>query len=157
MNHKCWRLDSPIGPLVVAGQEGVITHIRFHGERDPEWVEDHDPFREAERQLLAYFAGQRTTFSLSLRPEGTPFQQLVWGALQEIPYGETLSYGELAQRIGKPAAVRAVGAANGANPLPIVIPCHRVIGSNGKLTGFGGGLETKERLLRLESRQLTML
>jgi methylated-DNA-[protein]-cysteine S-methyltransferase len=102
------------------------------------------------RQLREYFSGRRTEFELPLAPQGTAFQRGVWRQLQEIPYGETISYGELAKRVGNPKASRAVGAANGQNPIPIVIPCHRVIGSNGKLTGFGGGLPTKEALLALE-------
>jgi methylated-DNA-[protein]-cysteine S-methyltransferase len=98
-----------------------------------------------------------TEFDLVLAPEGTPFQVSVWRALQDIPYGETTTYGAVAKLVGRPTAIRAVGAANGANPIPIIIPCHRVIGSNGKLTGFGGGLPTKEKLLKLESRQLHIL
>jgi len=108
-------------------------------------------------QLREYFAGKRTTFDLALIPQGTEFQVKVWNELRRIPYGETISYKQLAERIGKPKAVRAVGAANGANPIPIVIPCHRVIGNDGSLTGFGGGLPLKKRLLELESRQLALL
>lgn len=110
----------------------------------------NDAFKPVKQQLAAYFAGELTDFNLVLAPEGTDFQLAVWTALQKIPYGETCSYGDIANRIGKPEASRAVGAANGQNPLPIVIPCHRVIGSNGSLTGFGGGLDCKQFLLRLE-------
>jgi methylated-DNA-[protein]-cysteine S-methyltransferase len=109
------------------------------------------PFREVIAQLEAYFAGELRRFDLPLAPEGTPFQREVWSALTAIPYGETVSYGELARRLGRPAASRAVGAANGQNPIPIVIPCHRVIGADGSLTGFGGGLAIKRRLLDLEA------
>ena len=105
-------------------------------------------------QLTEYFSGKRQTFELELAPRGTPFQLAVWNALLAIPYGDTISYAELARRIGKPAAVRAVGAANGANPIPVIIPCHRVIGSNGTLTGYGGGIERKQWLLALEGRRL---
>ena len=112
---------------------------------------------QATEQLRAYFAGEREGFDLPLAPRGTPFQQKVWKRLCEIPYGETISYGELAKQIGNPQASRAVGLANGSNPIPIVIPCHRVIGSNGKLTGYGGGLPIKEKLLALERKQLTLL
>lgn len=159
MNHGtlCCRIESPIGPLVLAGDGEVLTHIRFHGESDASWHEAPEPFVDAIAQLRAYFAGELTAFDLAVRPQGTPFQQSVWRALLDIPYGETTSYGAIAKLIGKPDAVRAVGAANGANPIPIVIPCHRVIGASGKLTGFGGGLDVKEKLLRLESRQLRML
>ncbi|MBM3755862.1 MAG: methylated-DNA--[protein]-cysteine S-methyltransferase [Acidobacteria bacterium] len=150
-------MESPIGPLVLAGDGEVLTHIRFHGVSQANWREAPEPFVDAVAQLRAYFAGELTAFDLAFRPHGTPFQQSVWKALAGIPYGETTSYGAIAKSIGKPDAVRAVGAANGANPIPIVIPCHRVIGASGKLTGFGGGLDVKEKLLRLESRQLRML
>lgn len=153
----CWRMDTPIGPLVLAGDHEALRIIRFHGEQDESWIVDRAPFRTAIEQLKAYFAGKLTDFDLSLAPAGTPFQRNVWRALQTIPYGETTTYGAIAKQIGNPTAIRAVGAANGANPIPIIIPCHRVIGSNGKLTGFGGGLPTKERLLKLESRQLHIL
>jgi methylated-DNA-[protein]-cysteine S-methyltransferase len=113
--------------------------------------------QEAIRQLRAYFAGKLENFDLPLAPEGTPFQRAVWKLLCDIPYGETISYGELARRVGNPKASRAVGLANGSNPIAIVIPCHRVIGSNGKLTGYGGGLPLKEKLLALEQRQLRLL
>jgi methylated-DNA-[protein]-cysteine S-methyltransferase len=112
------------------------------------------PFKEVKYQLDAYFAGELQDFDLPLLPTGTRFQERVWQALAEIPYGETWSYGELARHIGKPKASRAVGAANGINPIPVIIPCHRVIGSSGKLTGFGGGLETKQYLLKLESEAI---
>ena len=119
------------------------------------WVKDADPFKEVSLQLDGYFAGDRRQFDLALAPEGTEFQRRVWSALTEIAYGETWSYGELARHIGKPKASRAVGAANGQNPIPVIIPCHRVIGSSGKLTGFGGGLQTKEYLLGLEAEART--
>jgi len=147
--------DTPIGPLLLAGDGASLKVIDFpkgKGRREAQegWIEDAAPFDETRRQLDAYFAGRLQRFSLTLAPEGTAFQQSVWQALQEIPYGTTWSYGALAAHIGRPKASRAVGAANGANPIPIVIPCHRVIGSNGTLTGFGGGLDLKEALLSLE-------
>jgi methylated-DNA-[protein]-cysteine S-methyltransferase len=118
---------------------------------EPEWQESQrGPIAEAARQLREYFAGKRAQFDLLLAPEGTAFQRDVWRQLQEIPYGETISYGELARRVGNPKASRAVGSANGANPLPIVIPCHRVIAGDGTLGGFGGGLPTKQTLIALE-------
>jgi methylated-DNA-[protein]-cysteine S-methyltransferase len=124
------------------------------GRPEADWQESaRGAVGEAIRQLREYFAGRRNEFELPLAPEGTEFQRTVWNRLREIPYGETISYGELAKRVGNPKASRAVGAANGQNPIPIVIPCHRVIGSNGKLTGFGGGLPVKEALLALEAKQ----
>jgi methylated-DNA-[protein]-cysteine S-methyltransferase len=119
-------------------------------EPEPDWIYSDKPFATAMGQLTEYFDGQRRHFDLPLRPDGTEFQLRVLDELQRIPYGETASYADIAERIGNPKAVRAVGAANGRNPIPIVIPCHRVIGSDGGLTGFGGGLATKETLLRLE-------
>ena len=155
-------LDSPIGKLLLAGDANGLQQILFSTDGrpatpDPEWIEDPSALAEAIRQLKAYFAGELENFDLSLSPQGTPFQQKVWSELQKIPYGETVSYGELARRIGNPKASRAVGLANGSNPISIVIPCHRVIGSNGKLTGYGGGLPIKEKLLALEQRQLSLL
>ncbi len=149
---------SPVGRLLLAGDESALRWLLFaegRGPVEPEagWQPAEEPFREAVRQLAAYFAGELTAFSLPLAPQGTAFQETVWKALCGIPYGETISYGELARRIGKPRAVRAVGAANGQNPLAIVVPCHRVIGSDGHLTGYGGGLGVKEALLALEQRQ----
>ncbi len=150
------RLDSPIGPLTLLG-DGVALHaILFPVDRAPAQVaqgarEEAPCFASALRQLDEYFAGRRRQFDLPLAPTGTPFQREVWQALQAIPLGETESYAGLAQRIGRPRAVRAVGAANGRNPLPIVIPCHRVIGADGSLTGFAGGLPTKAWLLRHEA------
>jgi methylated-DNA-[protein]-cysteine S-methyltransferase len=117
---------------------------------DPAWIYNEKPFAVARRQLTEYFAGSRKVFELPLQPTGTEFQLRVLEELQKIPYGKTCSYSELAERIGRPRAVRAVGAANGRNPIPIIIPCHRVIGASGDLTGFGGGLAAKEALLRLE-------
>jgi methylated-DNA-[protein]-cysteine S-methyltransferase len=148
--------DSPIGPLLLAGDEAGLALIYFQSGRggprepDPVWRERTATFREANRQLSAYFAGRLRQFDLPLRPDGTPFQQSVWGALLRIPYGETTTYGALARNLGKPDAARAVGLANGSNPIPIVIPCHRVIGARGRLTGYGGGLDLKRRLLDLE-------
>lgn len=146
---------SPIGPLLLAGDGAALRFLLFSAgpkSRGPAsgWVENRKPFSGAIRQLDAYFAGKLTEFDLPLAPDGTPFQQTVWAELRRIPYGETISYGELASRIGNPRASRAVGLANGSNPLAIVIPCHRVIGATGKLTGFGGGLDVKRRLLALE-------
>ena len=158
MNY-CY-LESPVGTLLIAGDDDAIRRIEFPsngrpGRPSPEWKESsRGAVGEAARQLREYFAGRRVEFDLPLAPEGTEFQRDVWRRLREIPYGETISYGELARRVGNPKASREVGAANGSNPIPIVIPCHRVIGSNGKLTGFGGGLPTKQRLLALEARQL---
>lgn len=156
------QIESPIGPLLLAADDTGLREILFvHGRHpakpDPSWQEDPAPLQPAIRQLDAYFAGELETFDLPLAPEGTPFQQSVWRELCGIPFGQTISYGELAQRIGNPKASRAVGLANGSNPIPIVIPCHRVIGSNGKLTGYGGGLPIKEKLLALERRQLCLL
>ncbi len=149
-------LQTPIGALTIAADEHGLRHIEFPNNRHPAqragWVlaPTNPILRQARVQLLDYFAGRRTGFDLVLRPVGTPFQLKVWQTLANIPYGETWSYRDLARRVGNPAAVRAVGAANGRNPLPIVLPCHRVIGADGTLTGFGGGLETKAALLRME-------
>ncbi len=160
-------MESSIGSLVLAGEAdgSRLTGLRliwlpggsatFRPGKD--WIRDATPFTEALRQLRDYLAGRRVDFDLPLAPEGTPFQQEVWRAVAAIPYGETRSYGEIARQIGRADAVRAVGAANGQNPLPIVIPCHRVIGSDGRLTGYGGGLPLKKRLLALESRQRSLL
>lgn len=151
-------LDTPIGVLFIAGDAEAIRRISFpkNGKPvrpEPGWEHSaRAAVGEAIRQLCDYFAGRRTEFDLPLAPEGTAFQRAVWRQLQEIPYGGTISYGELARRIGNAKASRAVGAANGANPIPIVIPCHRVIGADGTLTGFGGGLPIKQALLALEAR-----
>jgi methylated-DNA-[protein]-cysteine S-methyltransferase len=153
-------MNSPVGPLSIAGDEAGLHYILFvTGKRaarpDPNWQETEcNVVRETIRQLEAYFDRKLSRFDLPLRPEGTPFQLAVWRELENIPYGEVISYGELAGRIGRPNASRAVGAANGCNPIPIVVPCHRVIGSNGKLTGYGGGLPIKEALLELERARL---
>jgi methylated-DNA-[protein]-cysteine S-methyltransferase len=156
------EIESPIGSLRLVADEAGLRRIDFlHGrdpeEPDPAWESRPEAFEQAARQLHAYFAGQLTSFDLVLAPQGTSFQKRVWDAICEIPYGETITYGELAQRIGNPKGSRAVGLANGSNPIPIVIPCHRVIGSDGRLTGYGGGLPIKERLLALEARQLTLV
>ena len=146
---------TPVGRLTVAADERGIRHIRFESERHPiridsEWKRDAGAVREAREQLLAYFVGDRREFDLPLHPIGSPFQLKVWNTLAEIPFGQTCSYSDVARRIGDPTATRAVGAANGRNPLPIVLPCHRVIGKDGSLTGFGGGLPIKQFLLELE-------
>jgi methylated-DNA-[protein]-cysteine S-methyltransferase len=155
-------MKSPIGPLTLAGDKGGLRLVHFATGRRPksaprDWIEDRTPFKEVIRQLDSYFEGKLQDFDLPLVLDGTKFQLLVWRSLREIPYGETVSYGQLARRIGSPDAARAVGLANGSNPIPIIIPCHRVIGSNGHLTGFGGGLPVKKKLLALESRQLSFL
>ena len=167
-------MDSPCGPLrLVVDDGGAVQRIDFAKGRSAarlrEEAEDdglvHAPARTAQvqGQLEEYFGGEREAFDLRLDPDGTEFQRQVWTALRELPYGTTTSYGSLAQEIGRPSASRAVGAANGANPIPIVVPCHRVVGANGSLTGFGGGLDAKRVLLELEGlsvaegpRQLTL-
>jgi methylated-DNA-[protein]-cysteine S-methyltransferase len=152
-------MESPVGRLLLAGHDTGLSRVDFseRGGRAPRhgWHPAEAPFREAIRQLTAYFEGRLRAFDFPVAPEGTPFQLAVWNALREIPYGETVSYAEMARRMGQPRAVRAVGAANGRNPLPIVIPCHRLIGSDGRLTGYGGGLHVKEALLALERRGRT--
>jgi methylated-DNA-[protein]-cysteine S-methyltransferase len=156
MERTCYTyLPTPIGRLLLADRGAGLSCIAFPGGKsarlpEPDWEVNETPFREVIRQLEAYFSGKLHRFELQLAPEGTPFQRKVWEALCEIPYGATATYGEIACRIGKPKAVRAVGAANGRNPLPIVVPCHRVIGKDGSLVGFGGGLQIKEALLALE-------
>jgi methylated-DNA-[protein]-cysteine S-methyltransferase len=162
MTRRYTQIESPLGPLLLVADGGGLREIMFVKGRHPaepqsSWIEDRAAHSETIRQLEAYFAGELENFDLQLAPEGTPFQREVWRRLCDIPYGETISYGELAGRIGNPKASRAVGLANGSNPIPIVIPCHRVIGSNGKLTGYGGGLPIKEKLLALERRQLRLL
>lgn len=149
--------DSPIGSLLLAGDGSNLKLLGFPGGKmqrrhQPDWVEDAGLFERVIEQLRAYFAGELKQFDLPLAPTGTEFQRKVWSALQGIPYGETRSYGELAREVGNGNASRAVGAANGQNPIPVIIPCHRVIGAGGSLTGFGGGLETKQHLLELEAR-----
>jgi methylated-DNA-[protein]-cysteine S-methyltransferase len=143
-------LESPIGTLLLAGDSNGLQQILFSidgrpARPNPDWEENPSALGQAIRQLEAYFAGKLDNFNLLLSPQGTPFQQRVWSELQKIPYGETISYGELARRIGNPKASRAVGLANGANPLSIVIPCHRVIGANGKLTGYGKRLADQRK------------
>lgn len=153
MNYR--YVESPIGDILVAGDADGLKFVGFPSgkgrlEPEPSWQLDNEGFEDVKKQLGEYFAGTRTRFDLKLAPNGTPFQLQVLDALQQIPYGETRSYLDIATGIGKPKAVRAVGAANGRNPLPIIIPCHRVIGADGSLTGFGGGLPTKRFLLDLE-------
>jgi methylated-DNA-[protein]-cysteine S-methyltransferase len=157
-NRTYTVVDSPIGPMTLVAENESLRginmddprhlppNVRF-GHPDPG---DSAVLAAARRQLEEYFAGERTDFDLPLAAEGTPFQRRVWDALREIPYGETVSYGELARRIGQPTASRAVGLANGKNPISIVVPCHRVLGSTGKLIGYGGGLDRKQTLLELE-------
>jgi len=152
-------IPSPVGPLLLAADAQGLRLVEFNSPRHPmrrgdDWREgDNDVLRETRAQLDGYFAGRRRTFDLPLAPRGTEFQRAVWHTLATIPYGGTISYAQLAMRVGKPSAMRAVGAANGRNPLPIVIPCHRVIGKGGSLTGFGGGIERKRFLLELASGQ----
>jgi methylated-DNA-[protein]-cysteine S-methyltransferase len=152
-------METPVGRLLIAADEVGLRKVLFARGRSevqpqPGWRNNATHLAEVVRQLRAYFAGKLRQFDLPLAPEGTAFQQRVWRELRKIPYGETISYGELARRIGNPKGSRAVGLANGANPISIVIPCHRVIGNNGKLTGYGGGLKTKEWLLALERGRL---
>lgn len=155
-------VESPVGPLLLAGDARGLRLVSFEkskraGRIQQDWKHDKAPFAEVIRQLRAYFGGKLKEFDVPLALEGTEFQLSVWRCLRAIPYGETISYAQLAQRIGNRKAVRAVGLANGCNPIPIIIPCHRVIGSDGSLTGFGGGLATKKKLLALECNQLSLL
>lgn len=150
--------QTPVGTLLLASDGEYLQLLGFptgamKRRHDSDWEKNDEPFKAVIKQLDEYFDGSRQDFDLPLRPQGTEFQRRVWQALQQIPYGETRSYGELAKYVGNPKASRAVGAANGINPIPVIIPCHRVIGSNGKLTGFGGGLETKAFLLNLEAKR----
>jgi methylated-DNA-[protein]-cysteine S-methyltransferase len=154
-------VDSPVGPLTLVAADGVLAGLymteqrhRPPGEEFGEPAEDPDgqPFATASRQLKEYFGGERTEFDLELALDGTVFQRLVWTALRNIPYGLTISYGQLADRIGQPSASRAVGLANGKNPIGIIVPCHRVVGADGSLTGYGGGIERKRFLLAHEQR-----
>ena len=152
---KNWTvMETPIGELFIAGRGGRLTEVLFRRPgRDfpgPQWERADGEFGEVKKQLGEYFAGKRTRFDIDLAPEGTPFQLAAWRQLRRIPYGETISYGEQARRMGRPKSSRAVGGANGENPISIIVPCHRVIGSDGRLTGFGGGLDVKRRLLELE-------
>jgi methylated-DNA-[protein]-cysteine S-methyltransferase len=152
----CWHeIESPIGRLLLAADGAGLVRVHFQAGPHPlqpaaTWRHEAAPLAQAAGQLAEYFAGTRRDFELPLAPRGTAFQLAVWRALQGIPYGETVSYGELARRLGAPSAARAVGLANGANPLAIIVPCHRVIGADGSLTGFGGGLPIKRALLALE-------
>lgn len=150
-------IDSPVGPLTLAGRGSVLTNLRMLNQTyEPSrtgWTRDDTVFARATEQLDAYFAGELTDFEIELDLQGTEFQQRVWKALLTIPFGQTRSYGEIAEQIGAPGAARAVGLANGHNPIAIVVPCHRVIGASGKLTGYGGGLDRKQTLLALEQRR----
>jgi methylated-DNA-[protein]-cysteine S-methyltransferase len=151
------HIESPVGELLVTvDSAGALTRLHFgDGTRTPappsDWSNDERPFTELRRQLAAYFAGELQDFDLRLAPGGTPFQLDVWRALRAIPYGTTASYGEIARAVGQPAAARAVGGANNRNPIAIIVPCHRVIGAGGSLTGYGGGLDRKRLLLALEA------
>lgn len=147
-------VDSPIGPLTLAGRGTTLTHLLMdnhsHAPNSAGWIRDDTAFIDVAEQLADYFDGERTEFELDLELAGTEFQRRVWAALLTIPYGQTRSYGRLAAQIGSPTASRAVGLANGRNPISIIVPCHRVIGSDGSLTGYGGGIERKRALLALE-------
>jgi len=159
MNIRTRTIDSPIGPLTLAGDDDALTHLTMHNQTHPPkgqdgWEGDDTIYPEVVDQLDAYFAGELTEFKIATRLEGTDFQRRVWRALSDIPYGETESYGQLAARIGQPKASRAVGLANGRNPIAIIVPCHRVIGASGTLVGYGGGLDRKQSLLALERGQL---
>ena len=153
-------IDSPIGLLTLAGRGSALTNLRMVDQTyEPsraDWSADPGAFNDAVDQLRAYFAGELTDFDIELDMRGTEFQQRVWKALRTIPYGDTRSYGEIAEQIGAPGAARAVGLANGHNPIAIVVPCHRVIGASGSLTGYGGGLDRKRTLLELEKKRASV-
>jgi methylated-DNA-[protein]-cysteine S-methyltransferase len=145
--------ESPVGPLTLVGEGDTLVGLYFeNAPRSPHWVRDDLALGQARKQLDEYFAGRRTRFEVPLAPRGTPFRQAVWKHLLRIPYGETTTYGAIAQAVGKPAAARAVGGANHHNPISIIIPCHRVIGADGAMTGYGGELHRKRALLDLEAR-----
>jgi methylated-DNA-[protein]-cysteine S-methyltransferase len=147
------RVDTPVGEMWLAQDGDALVELRLPGDAAPEGELKETPLlKEAASQLGEYFAGRRASFDLPLKPEGTGFRRSVWAALVEIPAGRTASYGDIARAIGKPKASRAVGSANHANPLPVFIPCHRVIGSGGSLVGYGGGLDMKQKLLALEAQ-----
>ena len=156
MKHYCYY-QSPIGRLTLISAGGELEALLFPNQGQDVIIDagfhyDEKPFQTVRDQLNEYFAGKRQHFLLKLAPKGTEFQQRVWQELRNIPYGQTISYGEIAARLGNPKAGRAVGMANGRNPIPIIVPCHRVIGKNGSLTGFGGGLAIKQQLLNLEKQ-----
>ncbi|MET7765919.1 methylated-DNA--[protein]-cysteine S-methyltransferase [Streptomyces sp. NPDC005393] len=165
MNRLHTVVDSPVGPLTLVATDGALSGLYMTDQRHRPPQEtfgtpgapDEAPFAETIRQLDSYFAGELTDFDVPLQLTGTPFQRRVWAELRRIPYGETLSYGRLADRIGQPTASRAVGLANGKNPVGIIVPCHRVVGSTGSLTGYGGGLGRKRQLLDFESRDAALL
>lgn len=144
------RIPGPLGELLLTAEEGALTGVWFEGQHEPCGKRDDAALAEARRQLEAWFEGRLRAFDLPLAPRGTPFQQRVWEEIRRIPFGATRSYGELARLLGRPSAARAVGGATGRNPLSIVVPCHRVVGSQGTLVGYGGGLERKRFLLELE-------
>jgi len=150
-------IDSPFGEVMIAGDETALHRVDFQAGNQPiipqpDWIPDARPLKAAAQQLRDYFAGRLTRFNLPLAPRGTTFRKKVWSQLTQLPYGEVISYRDLAVRVGNPKACRAVGAANGANPICIIIPCHRVICSDGRLTGYAGGISIKEGLLELERR-----
>jgi len=148
-------ISSPIGDLLLVASENGLKEIRFEAENqnfqiDQEWIFSPEKLQQVKRELNEYFTGERTSFSIPLSPEGTPFQKQIWKELQSIPYGKTCSYQDIANQIQKPNSCRAVGMANGKNPIPIIIPCHRIIGKNGKLVDYAGGLHKKLKLLQIE-------
>jgi methylated-DNA-[protein]-cysteine S-methyltransferase len=153
------RSPSPLGTLLLLSNGAALTGLYMESHKygpsiDAHWIDDEGPFRSVNRQLEAYFAGDRTSFDVPLGARGTAFQRAVWQALAAIPYGQTTTYAELARRIGRPKAIRAVGAANGRNPISIIVPCHRVVGTDGSLVGYAGGTDRKQRLLELERATL---
>jgi len=155
MKQYCY-CQSPIGRLLLIGEDGLLEELHFPNTAEKTVIEDNwrhneECFADVLQQLGEYFAGNRQNFEVKLHLQGTDFQHSVWQELQRVPYGKTASYGEIAERIDNPKACRAVGGANGKNPIPIIIPCHRIIGNDGSLTGFGGGIELKKTLLRLEN------
>jgi methylated-DNA-[protein]-cysteine S-methyltransferase len=160
LKYTC--VESPIGELLLLGDDHALHGLYMQDGRKPtriapSWESSSTPFASVQTQLSEYFAGQRVTFDVPLVMRGAPFERQVWQALQGIPYGETVSYGEIARRVGQPSAARAVGLANGRNPIAVIVPCHRVIGADGSLTGYGGGLERKRLLLELENGQSCLL
>lgn len=161
MSHHIFyrRIPSPLGPLLLLSDGAALTGLFMESHKygpsfDASWLDDDGPLRSVTRQLEEYFAGARTVFDVPLGARGTAFQREVWQALATIPYGQTTTYADLARRIGRPSAVRAVGAANGRNPISIIVPCHRVVGTDGSLVGYGGGMDRKQRLLELERATL---